>query len=243
MNLSIVTGGSKGLGKSIVESLLIKGDHVACISRHTEKDTNSLRHYSFDFENTNGLIPLLDKIFQDFPLDQYDQISLINNAGIVNPIAHADKLTEPDVLKNILINLYSPIALSAVFLNKLSLYKKKKIILNISSGVARRPKACWSVYSAAKSGLESFSVAVQKEFEGDELTKVYTFDPGVMDTDMQGDIRKVSADDFPELDRFVGYKEKNELVHPKVIAEMVIKILFKNHGPDKSHFTSRDLDL
>ena len=43
--------------------------------------------------------------------------------------------------------------------------------------------------------------------------------PGIVDTDMQATIRSVSADDFPMVERFIGFHENGDLVAPDDVAK------------------------
>ena len=111
-------------------------------------------------------------------------------------------LSPDEVERNIYINFVSPIKL-IVKLAKLSSRLK---IINISSGAANNPIHCWAPYCAAKSGMKSFLNVVELE---DDIS-IFHVDPGVLDTNMQEEIRNHSQK-CKNLEYFVGLKEDQKL--------------------------------
>ena len=57
----------------------------------------------------------------------------------------------------------------------------------------------------------------------DQDYKVVSFDPGVMDTGMQKQIRETEKHVFDQVDQFISYKEEKQLVSPSVVAEQLIE--------------------
>ena len=50
-----------------------------------------------------------------------------------------------------------------------------------------------------------------------------SYDPGVMDTPMQNQIRETDRNIFSEVDRFISYKTEGKLISPEITAEELIK--------------------
>lgn len=240
MNLHIVTGGSKGLGASLVKRMLDRGDHVAVISRTSGPSSSALRYYVHDLSSNLTMESLVNQIALDFSDSSYDMISLINNAAVVEPVVQVSKLIEAEILSNVMVNFYAPMALSALCLKHSFFLKKLKVIVNVTSGAARNPKASWSVYSASKAGLEAFSLALRQEVESSQNLRICTFNPGIMDTPMQEAIRHVDSEAFPDVDRFIAYKENGDLRDPDTIAKMLVEIIFNNKKSLNDHFTTKD---
>jgi benzil reductase ((S)-benzoin forming) len=232
-NLHFITGGSKGLGAGIAHALAKRGDSVISLSRTPGEPHAKIRDYHVDLSAPLSAHALFDRILVDYPLSDYNQISLINNAGRVEPITQAVNLVDETVLKNIHVNLHSPIVLMTEFLRRTQSHPGSRMILNVSSGVAQRPKASWSVYSAAKAGLEAFSIALQKEHSDQPKTRIVIFNPGIMDTEMQAQIRSSSEKDFPEVSRFIGFKHSGDLRSPKTVGAAVARLVLGTVGADK----------
>ena len=99
-------------------------------------------------------------------------------------------------------------------------------LVNISSGAANRAIPSWAGYCASKAALnmltESFYL---EEREKGNHPKVYAVSPGVIDTDMQVQIRSSKKSDFSSVDNFIGMKEENQLFTPQEAALRLIQLL------------------
>jgi NAD(P)-dependent dehydrogenase (short-subunit alcohol dehydrogenase family) len=89
-------------------------------------------------------------------------------------------------------------------------------VLFISSGAATRPIEGWAAYCAAKAGGEMFFRVLAEERP--DLT-VVSVNPGRMDTDMQGVLRR---SDFPTRQSYVDAHEHRQLAQPHEVAARII---------------------
>lgn len=240
-NLHIITGGSRGLGLEMAKFLADKGDRVISLSRTKASIHPKIKIIAIDLSKSFSPDELFESILAEASLTDFDQLSLINNAGMIDPIVPAKRVDKDLVEHNVALNLIAPILLTGEFLKKTEGHSGRRVVFNVSSGVARRPKVSWSVYSAAKAGLEAFSAAVQKELSGDANAKVITFDPGIMDTAMQACIRSSSEADFPELKRFIGFKESGELLDPSRTGRIAAKVVLGEIANGQPHVSIEDL--
>lgn len=237
MDLYIVTGGSKGLGLSLSQSLARKNAKVLSLSRtRGPSDGLDIDYIRVDFSVPQDYTALL----QNINFNQYDSLTLINNAAIVTPIAPVERLSSKEILKAMTINLYAPIALTSAWIKLSDDFSGKRTILNITSGVAIRPKGNWSVYSASKAGLEAFAESLKKEKIYELNFRVYNFDPGLMDTNMQRNIRDTDPNDFPELQRFINFKKNGDLEKTSVVAESIINLLSSNQTDEQIRFSVKE---
>jgi benzil reductase ((S)-benzoin forming) len=240
-NLHIITGGSRGLGFEMAKFLADKGDRVISLSRTNDLIHHKIKTIRIDLSKSFSSAELFDSIIAENSLNNFDQLSLINNAGMIDPISPAKRVDKDLVEHNIALNLTAPILLAGEFLKRTEGHTGKRVVFNVSSGVARRPKISWSVYSAAKAGLEAFSAAVQKELSSDANAKVITFDPGIMDTAMQERIRSSSEADFPELKRFIGFKENGELLDPSRAGRIAARVVLGEIANNQPHVLMEEL--
>ncbi|MBW7974686.1 SDR family NAD(P)-dependent oxidoreductase [Bradyrhizobium sp. BR 10289] len=241
MNLHIVTGGSRGLGRSLVNFLAESGDDVADISRSGTFCDAKLRSFNCDLSSAESKEPVFQDIFRTFPVKRYDRITLINNAGIVDPIKHVVDLDAASVARNIAINLVAPIALTSAFLKRSSDFDGLRIVANISSGAASRPKGSWATYSAAKAGLECFSTALARDFANDDRVKSVIFEPGIVDTDMQARIRDTDPANFDEVAQFLTFKKSGQLLSAETVAAALGAFVLRDDLASLTKVSIRDL--
>jgi 3-oxoacyl-[acyl-carrier protein] reductase len=113
--------------------------------------------------------------------------ALINNAGVIEPIATVAESDPAEWARNIEINLIGAYnAIRAVLPRMIK--AGGGTIVNVSSGAALRPLDGWSAYCSAKAGLAMLTQAVMLENTANHI-RVFGFQPGTTDTDMQVTIR------------------------------------------------------
>jgi NAD(P)-dependent dehydrogenase (short-subunit alcohol dehydrogenase family) len=113
--------------------------------------------------------------------------ALINNAGVIEPIASIADSDPAEWARNVQINLvgaYNPIR---ALLPRM-IEAGGGTIVNVSSGAAIRPLEGWSAYCSAKAGLAMLTQAIMVENPSNGI-RVFGFQPGTTDTDMQVTIR------------------------------------------------------
>ena len=93
-SLYILTGASRGMGLSMAEQLLQKGNALLCISRHANPDLASaalkanvpLTQWTHDLADGQGASERLREWLQSQNPAHFASVSLINNAGVIPPI-------------------------------------------------------------------------------------------------------------------------------------------------------------
>ena len=185
---AIVTGGSKGIGKGIVEKLAESGCNVAFtylsseesateIEKLSDKYSVKIKKYQSDASDFDQSTELIENILDDF--DSYD--ILINNAGITkdNLLLRMD---EDSWKKVIDINLNSCFNLTKCAIREF-MKKKEGVIINISSIVGVKGNAGQSNYSASKAGINGFTKSIALEL-GSRNIRCNAIAPGFIETDM-----------------------------------------------------------
>ena len=190
---AIITGGSKGIGKGIVEKFAQEGCNIAFTylsseSSAIEVEKNAKSYgvkvikYKSDASNFDQSSELIENVIKDF--GSYD--ILINNAGITrdNLLLRMD---EDSWKKVIDINLNSCFNLTKCAIREF-IKKKDGVIINISSIVGVKGNAGQSNYSASKAGINGFTKSVALEL-GSRNIRCNAIAPGFIETDMtsQGD--------------------------------------------------------
>jgi len=225
MNYYYITGTGSGLGKAIAEKLLENNDNIVFgLSRKKTVNHPNYHHFTVD----------LNENLKTFNFPEHSDalsINLINNAGILGPVKPVGKIDHQDLKLVIRVNLTAPLILIDKFVRTYQGAKCKKVIVNISSGAARYPFNSWMTYCASKAGLDMASQVLATE-QKDVKNKISVFSvaPGIIDTPMQEEIRKADPADFPMLQMFRDYKEKEQLWPPEKTAEHIIRLCKNPEG-------------
>jgi benzil reductase ((S)-benzoin forming) len=222
----IITGISRGIGKALAEHFLSKNQSVIGIGR-----TNSIQNPNFHFIELDLLDSSAIENLQ-FPIIQSEEIILINNAGIIGNIERISSMKEDCIDEIMQVNVIAPIKLT----RKISEFcgnSKQFTLINISSGAGKRPIPSWAGYCASKAAIDLFSQTfLLEELELGKTTKVYSVAPGVIDTDMQVQIRATKESSFSSLENFQNLKSEQKLETPERIALKLDKLLnipYSNH--------------
>jgi benzil reductase ((S)-benzoin forming) len=241
MDFYIITGASRGLGKAVAKTALKDGDQVVTISGSKSANQNGIQAIQQDLRELDKLPDLIRSILESNDYNRFSSLLLINNAGTIEPIDLAQNLNPDDVAKNIKINLIAPMILANAFLRETSAFRGWRTIVNVSSGVAEKPKVSWSAYSAAKAGLRNYSQTLALEFVDSERTRILSFNPGIMDTEMQAVIRSQPQEKFAEVERFKGFKNEGKLKAPEQVAKALIDEIKKRGAFSKTELNIQDL--
>ena len=216
-HLVLVTGASRGLGAAMVRQLLEAGHRVAACARGAAPlVSDRLRWTPLDLVDALAAHDWASRAVADGPRPQ--AVSLILNAGMVEPVAAVEDLRADAVETHMRLNLVSPMLTAAGFLQATADWAVPRRVLAISSGAARRGIAQWSAYCAAKAGLDNFVRALNAEGR----VRAVSLAPGIIDTAMQAVIRSVPS---PQQERFRAFHEQGELATPEDAARAVLGYL------------------
>ena len=151
MKLAILTGGSKGLGKALVEVLDQHNWQVKEFSRSGQSEFN----VPCDLTDVETAEKIFCNEMSRLSTTPWQQITFISNAADLSPIISASQLKSNDVIKNISINQCSAFVFICAFMSVFRNTQCRKSIINISSGAASKAYAGWSLYCASKAASEN----------------------------------------------------------------------------------------
>jgi 3-oxoacyl-[acyl-carrier protein] reductase len=170
----IVTGTSRGLGKSVAEYLAKRGHTVIGCSR-LESDSSLFKHISgVEFKNPNTF-----DLLQPY-LAAAD--GLINNAAIAFDGLLATQ-GEQSIIELIQVNLTSTLILTKRYIRERLKVRHSGNIVNVSSIIATRGYTGLATYAATKSGLDGMTRSLAREL-GPKGFRINSVLPGYMETDM-----------------------------------------------------------
>lgn len=211
----LVTGASRGLGAAIVDQLTALGYAVLATARD-EKGLQKRYHSNLlvqyipaDLSDPESARRLAQAVRERFGhLD-----GLVNNAGVIGPIARLGEADTKAWSISVNINFITPALLMAECLRAFP--DQCKRIVNISSGAAVKTVEGWSAYCSAKAGLLHLASVAAVEYPE---AAIFSLRPGVVDTDMQGEIRDSDGMNQADLDKFRDLKSSGQLEPPEVPA-------------------------
>ena len=232
--LFILTGASRGMGAAIAEQLLAPGHVLLCLSRRTNaaladraRDMGAAcTQWEADLAQPVEAAAHLQAWIAALDANAFTGATLINNAAGLTRIGAIDDCADTDLSSALRVGLEAPVLLTAAFLRATREWAAARRVLNISSGLGRRAMAGQASYCAVKAGLDHFSRALAL----DEATRangacVVALAPGVIDTDMQVQLRSADAAGFPEQANFQALKDKGLLTSAPDAAARVLAFL------------------
>jgi benzil reductase ((S)-benzoin forming) len=232
--LTIITGASRGMGLAMARQLLKSGDTVLCISRTAQaalaqqaKDNGTtLLQWTHDLADGASLSDRLQTWLGEMASTAWASASLINNAGMIPRIGPLSASDPVDLARALRVGLEAPMQLTAAFLHATEGWPAQRKVLNISSGLGRRAMASQAGYCAAKAGMDHFTrcVALEEALKP-QGAKLCSLAPGVIDTDMQVQLRAADRTAFPDQDSFLGLKASGSLTSPDDAATRILAFL------------------
>ena len=184
----LITGGSRGIGKSIVQVLFNSGANVGFTFSSSEsaaneiaKNLNSSSQKCIAYKSDASKLDQCENLVESY-LNDFETIDvLINNAGITKDNLLM-RMSEDDFDKVIEINLKSVFNMTKAC-QRVFLKNRKGSIINMSSVVGVKGNAGQSNYAASKSGIIGFSKSIAQEL-GSRSIRCNVIAPGFIKTEM-----------------------------------------------------------
>jgi 3-oxoacyl-[acyl-carrier protein] reductase len=233
--VALVTGGSRGIGRGIVQALARDGAKVAFVYRGSQQAAESLaaeikagggtcQAIQADVAQPDAAQKVVDKVVADWGRIDI----LVNNAGVIRDglfvrMEPADWDTVLDT------NLGGTFAFCRAVAGQMALKQRAGRIINISSVAAEHVNAGQCNYAASKGAVNAFTRALAVELGSRNVT-VNAIAPGFVETDMTEAVRNKAGD-------FIQKKliPVRRLGKPEDIAAAVVFLA----GPGASYITGQ----
>lgn len=224
--VAVVTGSGRGIGAATALALAKAGADVVITARTEE-----------EIQQTAERVRETGRQALAIPADVSDQAAvqqliertlaemgridiLINNAGLLPPVGDTWTIDADDWQYNIMVNLNGVFLTTHAVLPHM-IERGSGRIITVTSGAAQRPTPGWSAYCTAKAGVDHFTRTVAAELDGTGVT-INAAAPGVVDTEMQAEIRQFDPSQFRQVSRFQEYKREGVLRPPSEPAQMLL---------------------
>lgn len=230
----IVTGGGSGIGKALAQALASRGKSVLIIGRNkqslceTKAFSPLIEYFCADVSTEEGRHCILTHLKSISRID-----GLVHNAGVIEPILPLLTLDETQWRQVFATNLEAPLFLTQKLCDKL----QNGRVLHIGSGAAYFPVTGWSAYCVSKAGLAMLTRCWQLELNTISFASVM---PGIIDTNMQTQIRHAHHMENNKNDFFKKLKDNNQLLLPATVAIFLCWLLL---DIDKENYISQEWDI
>jgi benzil reductase ((S)-benzoin forming) len=217
---AVLTGHSRGLGAALAEALLVRGIPTLGLARRSNAELAAryphlLHEVPIDLAESRELRSWRDgPVLRDW-LAGAERALMINNAGMIGPVGWIDTQAPAELSRAVALNVTAPLMLSGAFAAATEGTTDRRIV-HISSGAARRPIAGWSVYCASKAALDHHARTVSADAVPG--LRICCLAPGVLDTDMQAEVRASDPTHFPLHAQFIDLHAEGALVDAAIVA-------------------------
>jgi benzil reductase ((S)-benzoin forming) len=210
-------GAGSGIGRAISLHLANQGITVFAVGRRISKleetknlagNKNHIQIITADVTSEEGRTIIHNMISNQSKKLRY----LIHNAGVVGPLVPLEKLTLDGYQKTMTTNVEAPIFLTQRLLPLLTSEIKETghyaRVLHVSSGCAHNPSVSWLSYCVSKAAFLMAYKCLALEFKNLNLGVLCgSMKPGIVDSEMQDEMRKSSETDFPKVKRFKDLRQ------------------------------------
>ena len=157
----LLTGGSRGIGRALLDLFLEDGSEVHVISRKFEdkQDDPNLMFHSLDLTKTGRVNEFADNFIESYGVPDL----LINNAGS-GSFYEWNQFPEMEIQNQLNLLFYTPVLLCRKIVPEMAKLNKGKIV-NISSLATLYPLPYMPMYNACKSALSSFTKSMILEYQ------------------------------------------------------------------------------
>ena len=241
----LITGASKGLGRSLALSIAESGGVVIALARESlELESVEVELKKISKESLAVVCDLADSSqisrTAEMITSSFGHLSgIIHNAGIINPIGNMLDVEREGWEKTIQVNLLGVQDLTRS-LESIIGGENHTRITTISSGAAQRSLHGWSAYCVSKAGLDMWTKCMAEEGENANISAI-AIAPGIVDTGMQQEIRQADESSFPLLQNFKDYYRNGELSKPDDVAIKLLPYCLGKLGMNGDRLDVRNL--
>jgi benzil reductase ((S)-benzoin forming) len=232
--LALVTGTSSGIGAALARELLRREWQVVGIARRTAAIADErYRHLALDLSDVPaGSATIERELGARLAERGWQRVALVNNAAAA-PAGRVQNLDADELERACAVNVVMPLWLMGFAVRRKPAQAELRIV-NVSSGAAQRPFPGLAAYCSSKAALRMAGMTLAAEAEG--AVSVLSYEPGVVDTQMQLAARSRPLEEFPWGETFRRFHAEGRLVAPELPAADIVEFL---ESPNAEGFQER----
>ncbi len=228
----VVTGSTSGIGLEVARALLARGWRVLGVARRPAAlAAPGYEHAQVDLGDPAAVEALCaGPLATALAAPGLARLGLVNGAAALAPVGPIARLDAPALLRAFAVNAVAPMRLAGAVVAAAG--GRPVRVVDVSSGAATKAYAGWGAYCATKAALRLAGQVLAEEraaFPSPGGTPVdlavTSYEPGVVDTAMQAEVRASPREAFPALDRFLDLHARGALVPPARPAAEIADLL------------------
>ena len=221
----ILTGASRGIGLAAAHYLLKQSHKLVVVARSEQPLRDLEKQYPEQVAVLVGDLSDLSLGHKAMELagQRYSKLDgVIVNHGVLDPVKRLADSTAEEWRAAYDTNFFSAIALAKAALQPLR--ETKGCMIFVSSGAAANAYPTWGAYGSAKAAMNHLAMTLANEEK--DITSI-AIRPGVVDTEMQQDIREKhnTAMDASDAKRFAELKSSGGLLKPEQPGHVMAKLV------------------
>lgn len=230
--LAVVTGTSAGIGAAVAGQLVARRWRVVGVSRRSASFGDAYTHVATDLADVSRATAAIERAVA--PLvrdDRWSRIALVNNAASPGLLAIGESIDAVALERLYAINTVMPVWLMG-FIARNRRDDVPLRIVNVSSGAARAPTPGLVAYGSSKIALRMSAMTLVAEWQSTvphaphrRNIAVRSYEPGVVDTDMQRLARSLPAETFPWGGMFRDFLKRGMIVDVEKPAKEIVEFL------------------
>lgn len=244
--IALVTGTSSGIG-AVTARLLLEHDWtvVGIARRPAGIEHPEYRHLALDLGNLPALTSTLEREVGPVLGDRrWQRIGLVNNAASADQLVPAERIDAAAFLQLCAVNAVAPVWLMGLVARHSHRDAVVRIV-NVSSAAGTNAYPGLAAYGCTKAGLRMAGMVFAMELASDQHRvpgageiAILSYEPGLVDTEMQRLVRTQPAERFPWVSLFQQFKANGTLAPPEAPSGEIAAFLEADRQPG---FTERRL--